>query len=124
MSSESTEVKADGKDPEDCGGCRGGRRFKFFIIPMIMLAVVGKSALFMVLWNVLIPQIFHGPEIKFLQAVGLLILAKLLFGFHGGRHGWRGKFGRHHAMRKRFWARMSDQERGELREHLRKRWKE
>ena len=54
------------------------------------------------LWNALIPSLFGGPVIGFLQALGLLILAKILFGGRGcrggrccgghrGRH-WRQKF--------------------------------
>ncbi|HEY3251389.1 MAG TPA: hypothetical protein VGK25_09760 [Ignavibacteria bacterium] len=39
----------------------------------------------MLLWNALIPVIFHGPVITFWQAGGLLILSKLLFGRFGGR---------------------------------------
>lgn len=36
-----------------------------------------------VLWNNLIPELFHGPVISYWQALGLLILGKLLFGWHG-----------------------------------------
>ncbi len=125
MSSENTEVEMAEK--ERCGrGSRGGRcggRSRLWFIPLFLIAAVLKGALVMVLWNALIPQIFHGPELKILQAIGLLILAKLLVGSKGP-HGFGGRFGRHHAMRKRFWARMSDEERNELRDHLRKRWKE
>ena len=59
----------------------------------------------MLLWNALIPDIFHGPAITFWQAGGLLILSKLLFGRFGGRHhhcGW------HRGMwRKRFEEKMA-----------------
>ena len=34
----------------------------------------------MTLWNWLIPDLFHGPQINYLQGIGLFILAKLLFG--------------------------------------------
>ncbi|MBC9930722.1 hypothetical protein [Chitinophaga qingshengii] len=36
-----------------------------------------------VLWNNLIPELFHGPVISYWQALGLLVLGKLLFGWHG-----------------------------------------
>lgn len=41
------------------------------------------------LWNMLIPSLFSGPAVTYLQAVGLVILSKLLFGsFHPHRdHG-------------------------------------
>ena len=39
----------------------------------------------MLLWNALMPDLFHLPLINFWQALGLLLLAKILFsGFRGG----------------------------------------
>jgi len=38
------------------------------------------------LWNWLIPVLFHGPIINFTQSIGLLILAKILFGGFGKHH--------------------------------------
>ncbi|MBC9913687.1 hypothetical protein [Chitinophaga varians] len=40
-----------------------------------------------VLWNNLIPELFHGPVISYWQALGLLVLGKLLFGWHGHKPG-------------------------------------
>ena len=44
------------------------------------------------LWNWLVPELFHGPIISFCQAIGLVVLSKILFGgFHrgwGGRRHW------------------------------------
>jgi len=59
------------------------RRRRFFIAPLILIALVAFSALAMVLWNALMPVIFHLPLINFWQAAGLLILARLLFGGFG-----------------------------------------
>ncbi|GAA4412031.1 hypothetical protein GCM10023187_38570 [Nibrella viscosa] len=44
------------------------------------------------LWNGLVPQLFNGPRLRFLQALGLLFLTRLLFGGFGGYrgYGWRG----------------------------------
>ena len=45
------------------------------------------------LWNALIPDIFHANPISFWQGIGLLVLAKLLFGGFGhkmGGHQWKG----------------------------------
>ncbi len=59
-----------------------------------MLALMGVVA--MMLWNWLVPDIFNGVEINFLQAVGLIALGKLLTGFFGwGRYGWRGGHAHH-----------------------------
>ncbi|PSK80872.1 hypothetical protein [Prolixibacter denitrificans] len=72
------------------------RRRKFMFAPLfiVMLAVV--SAVAMLLWNALMPDIFNLPEITFWQAAGLQILARLFFGGfrpHGGwpSHSWRNK---------------------------------
>ena len=81
---------------------------------MIALKIVGFVALgifaFMVatylvmrLWNWLVPSLFNGPRLRFVHALGLIFLTRLLVGFggpsHGGRHwgeGWHtGKAGHH-----------------------------
>lgn len=76
----------------------------------ILLAIAGVTvfaflfgAIIMWLWNCLMPVIFHLAVITFWQAVGLAVLARLLFGnlHHGHRHHRGGpKFGpwknRHH----------------------------
>ena len=56
------------------------RSRRFFIAPLILIALVAFSVLTMVLWNALMPVIFHLPVLNFWQAAGLLILARLLFG--------------------------------------------
>lgn len=58
----------------------------------------------MVLWNWLMPELFGLPSISFLQAAGLLLLCKILFGGIGGCH--------HHGnkLRQR-WEQMSPEER-------------
>jgi hypothetical protein len=77
-------------------GC-GSRTAKFIVIAIIMFGVFGAAT--MLLWNGLIPGIFHGPFITFWQAVGLLVLSHILFhGFGGRMHGgwshrhWRNRF--------------------------------
>ena len=40
----------------------------------------------MLLWNWLMPTLFGLPAISFWQAVGLLLLCKILFGGFGGGH--------------------------------------
>ncbi|MCD4794344.1 MAG: TrbC/VirB2 family protein [Bacteroidales bacterium] len=55
-----------------------------------IIAAVGFAFLFgyviMLLWNWLMPMIFGLTEISYWQAVGIIILAKLLFGGFGGHH--------------------------------------
>lgn len=65
----------------------------------------------MLLWNQLVPQLFHGPTLEYGQALGLLILSRLLFGGLRGGHGhWRQRRWRER------WQQMSPEERAHLRE--------
>ncbi len=47
------------------------------------------GAIVMLLWNALIPDLFQGPAITFMQSVGLLLLTHLLFRRGFGGFGWR-----------------------------------
>ena len=55
-----------------------------------VIAAVGFAFLFgyviMLLWNWLMPEIFGLISINYWQAVGVIILAKLIFGGFGGHH--------------------------------------
>ena len=48
------------------------------------------------LWNWLVPSLFKGPKLRFVQALGLFVLARLLFGFgglgRGGHYGYHGQW--------------------------------
>ncbi len=83
---------------------------KFGLMIIVFLAIFSLG--FYLLWNALIPDLFGGPELNYWQALGLLALSKLIFGFHGGGH--RGKHCRSRAHRhslKEKLANMSDEER-------------
>ena len=60
--------------------------FKVIVFCALFFVLIG--GLTMALWNSLIPQLFNGPRITFIQAVGIIILSKILFG--GFKPGWRG----------------------------------
>ena len=49
------------------------------VVGILMLAVILFGAPLMLLWNWLMPTIFGLPEIGFLQACGLQLLATILF---------------------------------------------
>ena len=56
--------------------------------------VVVAGAVVMLLWNALVPEIFGGTRITWIQALGLLLLARILAGGRGhggfrGRRRWR-----------------------------------
>ncbi|MGA3287269.1 MAG: hypothetical protein ABSD46_07580 [Bacteroidota bacterium] len=82
-------------------GC-GPRAVKCIAAAVVMCVVFGVAT--MLLWNALIPDLFHGPFITFWQAVGLLVLSHILFrSFGGWRHGgWA-----HHNWRHRFEAKLA-----------------
>ena len=63
---------------------------------MFIIALFVISYVAMLLWNVLIPDLFHGPELTYWQTMGLLVLARLFVGGHCGRGRWKhGRWGRH-----------------------------
>jgi hypothetical protein len=79
------------------------------IIGFILIAIFGVllfGNVVMWLWNALMPVIFHLPVITFPQALGLLVLSKILFSsFRGGGPGrWRGRI-------KEKWMNMTPEER-------------
>jgi hypothetical protein len=87
------------------------RRKWFYKIPGIILIVIAAVALFgfivQQLWNSLIPAIIGWRAITFWQAVGILLLSKILFGggFRGrGNMRWRGRMAER-------WEKMSPEER-------------
>ena len=62
----------------------------YWFIPLALVAVAAAGIVTMLLWNALLPVLFHLPVISFCQALGILVLARLLFGglgCHGRRHG-------------------------------------
>ncbi len=79
------------------------KKFRIFKAIKIAAAVIFFGFLFgfltMHLWNMLVPELFHGPVISFCQTIGLLVLSKILFG------GFRGRFGRggHCGSRREHW---------------------
>ncbi|GAB2956545.1 hypothetical protein GCM10027048_23290 [Hymenobacter coalescens] len=96
-----------------------GLRFLLAIVAFIALA----SFAVMALWNWLMPAIFGLPIISFWQALGLLVLSKILFGgFRGGAGGaWRAKAQEHwrHKMESRMQG-MSEEEREKFRQKMRR----
>jgi hypothetical protein len=92
-------------------------RFRFLSI-LIMLAVIAAfSVAVMVLWNVLVTDIFGLPELNYWQAAGILVLVRILFGGIGkGRliPGGMERGGRdfHHGNKLREkWMNMTEEER-------------
>ncbi|MGH9494847.1 MAG: hypothetical protein ACRD3B_07615 [Candidatus Sulfotelmatobacter sp.] len=87
-----------------------GMKFGLFVL----LAAAALTFVVMTLWNWLMPALLGLHRIGFWQALGLLLLFKILFGGFRGRRGphWRGR------MMER-WARMTPEEREKFREGMR-----
>jgi hypothetical protein len=79
--------------------------------PAIVLFVWLFGELVMHLWNWLLPPLFGWHLITFWQALGLLLLSRILFGSWGSGGGNRGRRGR----RER-WDKMTPEEREKLRQ--------
>ncbi len=81
-----------------------GPRHVLWGIAIVLAFVLAFSAAIRLLWNWLMPDIFGLRPISYLQALGLLLLSRLLFGRVGqrrdhagyltGRYGFRSLVGR------------------------------
>jgi hypothetical protein len=100
------------------------KRKWFFIGPLAILGILAflaiGSAVVMALWNWLLPPLFGLHLITFWQALGLLVLSRLLFGGWGRHGGLRPNF--RQRMRQRWserWERMTPEERERFRQGMR-----
>lgn len=91
------------------------RAIKCVVIVAAIIAAL--SWVVMHLWNGLLPGLFGWPSLSFVQALGLLVLSRILFGgLRGGGRGPGMHWRRH--MRER-WEQMTPEEREKLRAGLR-----
>ena len=95
------------------------KQYRFWKALKILVVVIVAALVFgqivMHLWNWLMPAIFGLKALNFGQALGLLVLSKLIFGGfhrHGGGRGWRRN------MEER-WATMSPEQREQFRSGMR-----
>lgn len=66
---------------------------KIFFIPLFILLVLLLGALVLWLWNAILPEVLGVKPLKYPQALGLLVLCKILFGNFGWkRHGGSERF--------------------------------
>jgi heme A synthase len=83
---------------------------KAVILVWVLLAILVFGAAVMGLWNAILPQVVSGVKpISFLQALGILLLSKILFGGFRGGWGGRHKRGRWMEMKEKF-ANMTPEE--------------
>jgi len=100
-------------------------KFRLAGIGIMLVTCAVFGVVVMLLWNALMPQIFALPQISYLQAAGLLVLARVLFGGIGDdrrNHAVNRGAGRdghlfHHGNKFREkWMNMSEEERKEFME--------
>lgn len=101
-----------------CATEESGRALRCFKIGL--LAVAGIAALtwvVMQLWNALLPDLFAGVSpIGYWQALGVLVLSRILFG------GLRGGYPGHWRARRAQWESMTPEERQQLKGRFGSRW--
>ncbi len=86
----------------------------FFVTAALLLSLV-----VMLLWNALVPALFRGPSLTFLQALGLLVLSHILL---RGWSPWRyGNGWRRDRWKRRFEEKLASMT-PEERERLRQEW--
>ena len=88
-----------------------------FLMPVgLLIVLAGFGIGIMLLWNWLMPAIFGLMEINFWQALGILVLCRILFGGFNFRHHRKHNgemFGRHHNLREK-WQKMTPEQRTEF----------
>src|SRR5216683_1323186 len=89
------------------------RKLKVAVIAALAIAVFGFMV--MGLWNWLAPAVFGLRTITFWQALGILILSKILFGGFRGRPGYGGHWRRRMSER---WQQMTPEEREQFRQGM------
>lgn len=85
---------------------------------MFVAAVLGLGLAVMYLWNSILPVVTPLGALTYWQAVGLLILCRILFGGFGKGGGWKG--GRREHMKQKFMS-MNPEEREKFKEEWRNR---
>ena len=96
-----------------------GKKFIFFL-PVVALIATALGFVVMYLWNWILPEVAHAGRLNFWQAIGLLVLCRILFGnFNksGGGGGFREKA---HNMRAK-WHSMNEEERAKFKEEYKRR---
>ncbi len=97
------------------------RRYFFLLFIPVLLAVLGGVV--MVLWNAVLPDVFGWRRVTYGQALGLLVLCRILFGgFHFGPRRFGPPFGGPPPHVREKWMRMSEEERDKFKEAWRKRF--
>ncbi len=106
------ETKLKTNCSNDTPACKS-RCFKIALLIVTGIAALGL--LVMLLWNWLMPELFVGArQIGYFQALGILLLSKILFGGCHAHGRWK--------ERRQHWESMTPEEREQLKGHFKSRW--
>jgi hypothetical protein len=104
------------------------RTRKAFFIPIVVVGIFILSGGVMLLWNAVLPLAVTGVHtITFWQAMGILVLSRILFGGFKGWHDHGHPHHRHHQMERDLrekWMQMDPHEREKMRDELKNEWKQ
>ncbi len=96
---------------------RPGKVLFFLLAAAAFVLIVGGVVMW--LWNAILPDLTGVRAIKLWEAVGLLVLSRILFG--GLNMGRYRRFGKKRAAWRQKWMNMSDEERAEFKARWRER---
>ncbi len=97
------------------------------IVGIVLFTFIGGEVV-KLLWNGLLPSLFGWRQVTFWEALGLLVLCRILFGGFGGHRGYRSGPGIRRRMADRMadrvaerWEHMAPEERERFRQRVRDR---
>lgn len=100
------------------------RGFFMLLFGAVFIALIGGVVMY--LWNAILPRVIGVNPLTYWDALGLLVLCRILFGsFHQGkgkRRGPRKKFARRKAWMEK-WSSMSEEEKAEMKDRWRQKCK-
>ena len=91
------------------------RGFLFLLFIPVLLALLSGAV--MGLWNAILPDVLNARPLSYWQAMGLLVLSRILLGgfrFGGGSPPWKSR-------RRGRWTSLGDEERAKMKEEWQKR---
>ncbi len=108
--------------------CGRERKWGFWVLMALLIPIGIGAGVFifgyvvMLLWNALLPAVLGVGTITFWQALGILVLSKILFGGFGGGHSHHkyhsaSRHGMHHK-----WMHLSPEERERMKTQYESRW--
>jgi hypothetical protein len=98
------------------------KKKKYFFLLFFPLLFGALGGVVMFLWNTILPQVAQVNALTYWQALGLLLLCRILFGsFRFGGRRSRPPFGRPSPYIREKWMNMSEEERTKFKEEWRKR---